>query len=161
MKCGSQLIGGSCSTPPPAPTSQTPLPPFLPQPATLHCPAKCWQLVTNGLHCTLWVSCPWRRTVVEESRAEEEGSGESLHQQGAWHRWLKINTDPASDLAWQHKSSGVWESAECHTQLNWMMEGLRAREEQRGEGGARTRYSTLSQWHSDRLTRTHSEYMPT
>lgn len=30
---------------------------------------------------------------------EEEGSGESLQQQGAWHRWLKINTDPASDWA--------------------------------------------------------------
>lgn len=79
--CGSHPIGGSSSTPsncPYFPSSYSPSsPPTLPHLATLHCPAKRWQLVTNGLHCTLCVSCPgsrWR-TRGREGGQRRKGAG--------------------------------------------------------------------------------------
>ncbi len=164
--CGSHLIGRSSSTPstcPHIPSSCSPYSPLSPHLATLHCPAKRWQLVTNGLRCTLCVSCSGRRwpTRGREGEKRRKRAGSPLQQQGAWHRWPKINTDPASDWAWQHKSSGVWESTECHTQLNWMMEGKRAEEEQR-ERGEDTLFHmiTLTFWRGDKDTlQTHAQLM--
>lgn len=105
--------------------------------ATHHCPTKRWQLVTNGLHCTLRVSCPrrqWQTQGSEEvQRRKGAGSPRSSRAPGTG-GWKSIQIRPLIG----HDST---KAVECgnplsttHSRFGWWREREQRRAKGRGRG---------------------------
>lgn len=115
--CASISIGGSSSIPslfPQMHHTHIPLPPLptLPVSVLPHIVASlnadnCWQMDCVA-HCM---------SVGSEERGKGEQRGRV--QKCAWHRWLIINTDLASDWTWQLRSRGVWDFSKHRPRRVW------------------------------------------
>lgn len=164
--CGFHSIGGSSFTPstcPHIPDSSSTSCPRLPILifVTHHCPTKHWQLLTNGLHCLLCVSCPrrqWQTRGSEEESKKKKGAGSPRSSKapgtGGW-KSILIRLLIGSDSTRAVECGNPL----CATHIKSEWRRKRKGEKRRGWEAWDTRYSTLSSWHFDNETRTQSESM--
>lgn len=135
-------------------------PSSLPHLTTHHCPAKRWQLVTNGLRCTQHVSCPGRWWQTWGREGEESRRGRARRDLAEARR--------REQVAENQYRSGLWLGLIAQDQryvgILWVphtAEVSVSEQRKSREGSAETCFLTLLQRHFDRMTRTHSTHMHT
>lgn len=138
--CDSHSIGGSSFTPSTYPHILSSYSASFPPShlATHHCPTKRWQLVTNGLHCTLRVSCPrrqWQTQGSEEVQRRRKGAGSPRSSRApGTGGWKSIQIRPLIG----HDSTRAVECGNplstTHSRFGWWREREQRRAKGRGRG---------------------------
>lgn len=152
-------LEGARPPPPIAPTSRAPIPP----PPLLPCPILPHFIAL--LNADNWWQMDCTAHCASVALGVGGGLGAGKEGRGGRERGVLAAARRLAQVAENQYRSGLWLGLTAQEQwsvgIHWVPHTAKlddgAEEMQRGEGGAKTCYSALSQWHLDRVTRTLSK----